>query len=66
MRPPTRPGHAGSAAHLPNSPGCLGIPSAAGLMERVVPFAQLFLSGIDLAAEIELIASDLQRIWRFQ
>ncbi len=37
----------------------LGIPSAAGLMERVVPFAQLFLSGIDLAAEIELIASDL-------
>ncbi len=39
----------------------LGIPSAAGLMERVVPFAQLFLKDLNLQEEIDLIASDLAK-----
>lgn len=37
----------------------VGIPSAAGLMDRIVPFAQLFLPGMNLVEEIELVASDL-------
>lgn len=37
----------------------LGIPAPASLVERVVPFVQQFVPGIDLAAEIDLIAKDL-------
>ncbi len=37
----------------------VGIPSAVGLLERAVPFAQLFLPEVKLAEEIQLIASDL-------
>lgn len=37
----------------------IGIPPAASLMERLTPFIQLFLKDIDLAKEIELVASDL-------
>lgn len=48
--------------YLPSqAQAALGIPSAAGLMERVVPFAQLFLKDLNLQEEIDLIASDLAK-----
>jgi hypothetical protein len=39
----------------------IGIPAAASLVERVVPFVQRFLPQLDLNSEIELIASDLAK-----
>jgi len=42
-----------------NAQLAIGIPPASSIMERLVPFVQLFLQDIDLVKEIELVASDL-------